>query len=290
MPIISLLCGVFVDLGAHDAEIESLKTLHASPYQSVVMKRLCLGNLWFSGEGCSSSLMVLTLTTFFYLSQFIKVWKFSRNSLIRFTNDRISLTWGKNLVWFSHGSAYCFYRVSKISAIYPSCASSVVSLLIWELIILNQNHLKLFTHHRICVSWWENYVWATCDSVERGSWSSLMVLNLSSKFGSKFYLSQFIKVCKFWTNRFKLLTNNLISLGWGKNIVCISHGTPHCFYRISKIFVICPSWGCSVVSLFIWELIIVNQNHLKLCTGHRINLSCWKNYVWATCESVGRGF
>ena len=46
----SFLCSVFVDLGTHHTESESLETLDTSPYQSIVMKKLCLGNLWFIGE------------------------------------------------------------------------------------------------------------------------------------------------------------------------------------------------------------------------------------------------
>ena len=198
-------------------------------------------------RGSWSSLMVLTLNTFFYLFQFMKVSKFSWNCFKLFIIVWISLCWQKNLVWISHGTPYCFYRVSKILAVYPSWIFSVVSLLIWELIILNQNHLKLCTHHRISLSRWENYVWASCDSVERGSWSSLMVLTLTTLF----YLFQFIKVFKFSRNRFKLFTNDRICLIWGKNIVWISHGTPYCFYRVSKILAVYPSWAFSVVSLLI---------------------------------------
>ena len=160
-----------------------------------------------------------------------------------------------------------------------------MSLLIWELIILNQNHLKLCTIHRISLWWLENYVWATCDSVDRGSWSSLMVLTLTTFF----YLSQFMKVSKFWRNCFKLFIIEWISLGWPKNLVWISHGTPYCFYRVSKILAVYPSWAFSLVSLLIWELIILNQNHLKLCTHHRMSLGWLENYVWATCDSVDRG-
>ena len=46
----SFLCGVFVDLGTHHTESESLETLDTSPYQSIVMKKLSMGNLWFSLE------------------------------------------------------------------------------------------------------------------------------------------------------------------------------------------------------------------------------------------------
>ena len=46
----SFLCGVFVDLEAHHTESESLETLHTSPYHTIVMKKLFLGNLWFSGD------------------------------------------------------------------------------------------------------------------------------------------------------------------------------------------------------------------------------------------------
>ena len=45
IPIMSFLCGVFVDLGTHHTESESLETLDTSPYQSIVIKKLCLGNL-----------------------------------------------------------------------------------------------------------------------------------------------------------------------------------------------------------------------------------------------------
>ena len=48
--IMSFLCTVFVDLGTRHTESESLGILHTSLYQSIVMKKLCLGNLWFSGE------------------------------------------------------------------------------------------------------------------------------------------------------------------------------------------------------------------------------------------------
>ena len=132
-------------------------------------------------RGSWSSLMVLTLTIFFL---FVSIYESFQilTKLLLFIIEWISLGWPKNLFWISHGTPYCFYRVSKILAVYPSWAFSVVSLLIWELIILNQNHLKLFTHHRISVSWLENYVWATCDSVDRGSWSSLMVLTLPTFF------------------------------------------------------------------------------------------------------------
>ena len=44
IPIMSFLCGVFVDLGTHHIESESLETLDTSPYQSIVIKKLCLGN------------------------------------------------------------------------------------------------------------------------------------------------------------------------------------------------------------------------------------------------------
>ena len=67
-------------------------------------------------KGCWSSLILLTLTTFLYLSQFIKACKFSRNDLKLFTNDPISLGWWKNMLCITHGSPYCFYRVSKILA------------------------------------------------------------------------------------------------------------------------------------------------------------------------------
>ena len=149
----------------------------------------------------------------------MKVSKLSRNCFKLFIIEWISLGWPKNLVWISHGTPYCFYRVSKILAVYPSWASSVVSLLIWELIILNQNHLKLCTHHRISLSSWKSYVWATCDSVQRDCWSCLMVLTLTTFF----YLSQFMKVCKYSRNHLKLFTNDPKSLGWRKKIVCISH-------------------------------------------------------------------
>ena len=46
----SFLCGVFVDLGTHHTESESLETLYNSPYQSMVIRKPCLGNLWFSGQ------------------------------------------------------------------------------------------------------------------------------------------------------------------------------------------------------------------------------------------------
>ena len=46
----SFLCGVFVDLGTHHTESESLETLHTSPYESRVIRKLCLVNLWFSGQ------------------------------------------------------------------------------------------------------------------------------------------------------------------------------------------------------------------------------------------------
>ena len=45
IPIMSFLCGVFVDLGTHHTESESLETLHTSPYQSIAMRKLCLGKL-----------------------------------------------------------------------------------------------------------------------------------------------------------------------------------------------------------------------------------------------------
>ena len=214
----------------------------------------------------------------------MKVSKFSWNCFKLFIIVWISLCWQKNLVWISHGTPYCFYRVSKILAVYPSWIFSVVSLLIWELIILNQNHLKLCTHHRISLSRWENYVWASCDSVERGSWSSLMVLTLTTLF----YLFQFIKVFKFSRNRFKLFTNDRICLIWGKNIVWISHGTPYWFYRVCNISSIYPSWASCVVSFSIWELIILNQNHLNLCRHHRISALWWESYVCATFDSVDR--
>ena len=216
----SFLCAVFVDLGTHHIESESLETLHTSPFQSIVVRKLCLGKWWFSGQ----RFLEFTYSSnfnhdFFLLSQFMKVSKFSRNCFKLFIIEWISLGWPKNLVWISHGTPYCFYRVSKILAVYPSWAFSVVSLLIWELIILNQNHLKLCTHDRISLSSWKSYVWATCDSVERGCWSCLMVLTLTTFF----YLSQFMKVCKYSRNHLKLFTNDPKSLGWRKKIVCISH-------------------------------------------------------------------
>ena len=49
-PIMSFLSGVFVDLGTHHIESASLETFHTSSYQSIEIGKLCLGNLWFTGE------------------------------------------------------------------------------------------------------------------------------------------------------------------------------------------------------------------------------------------------
>ena len=45
IPMMSFLCGVFVDLGTHHIESESLETLDISSYQSIWMRKLCLGKL-----------------------------------------------------------------------------------------------------------------------------------------------------------------------------------------------------------------------------------------------------
>ena len=260
----SFLCVVFVDLGTHHIESESLETLYKSSYQSIVIRKLGLGNFWFSGE---------RILEFTYGSNFghsfisLNLWKFANSHEITWNFSQLTewvLVDQKNIVWINHGTPHCFYRVSMISAIYPSWASPVVSLLIWEPIVLCENHLNLCTHDRISLSWCENYVWATCDSVKRGSWASLMVLSLTTFF----YFCRFIKVCNISRNCLKLFTNDRISLGWGKNILWISHGKPYCFWRVSKISAIythdeLPLWClCWFGNSSYWIRITWNFGHI----------------------------
>ena len=51
----------------------------------------------------------------------MKVCKFVRKFVKVCKNDRTSLRWYKNLVWFSQQTSSCFCRVSKISPMELSC-------------------------------------------------------------------------------------------------------------------------------------------------------------------------
>ena len=52
----------------------------------------------------------------------------------------------------------------------------MVTLLFWQFTILNRIHLKLSTHHRITVFWWDNWLWVTCDARQRGCYRLHVIL------------------------------------------------------------------------------------------------------------------
>ena len=71
-----------------------------------------------------------------------------------------------------------------------SRAFSVVSLLIWKVIILNQNNLKLCRSHRITGCRWKNQVLTTDHTLPKGSESWPVALT----FYHFFYVPEFLKV------------------------------------------------------------------------------------------------
>ena len=76
----SFLCGVFVDLGTHHTESESLETFRISPYQSIVIRKLCLGNLWFSGQRFLEFTYGSNFNHFFFIC--LNLWKFPNSDEI----------------------------------------------------------------------------------------------------------------------------------------------------------------------------------------------------------------
>ena len=89
-----------------------------------------------------------------------------------------------------------------------SRAFSVVSLLIWKVIILNQNNLKLCRSHRITGCPWKKQVLTTDDTVAKRclSWPGALT------FYHFFYVPEFLKVWKLPWNHLKLCTNDRFSL------------------------------------------------------------------------------
>ena len=129
---------------------KSLETFHTSPNHWLFIRKLSLGHAWCTtdklvDQACTSNILTLSFIC-------LNFWKFANlfeSSLKVCKNDRTSLRWCKNLVWLTQHTSYCFCRVSKISPMELSCPFCLVSLLICQLTMLNQNHLKLWSHYRI---------------------------------------------------------------------------------------------------------------------------------------------
>ena len=146
----SFLFGIFVDLPAHHIKSKSLETLHTSPNHWLFVRKPSLTLAWCTrdrllDQACTPNILPLSFVC-------LNFWKFA-NFFWKFVklceNDQTSLRWCKNLVWLTQHTSYWFCRVSKILPMELSCPFCLVSLLICQLTILNQNHLKLSTHNRI---------------------------------------------------------------------------------------------------------------------------------------------
>ena len=151
-----LLCGNCIVLAIHHIESNSFETFHTSSNHCLLMRKLTLGHLWCTTErlleiACDYNILPLS-----FLS--LNFWKFQKSNKMAWNFAQMTeAVVVDEKSWFGVAFTHlCGFAVSKISPISLSKTFCVVTLLFWQFTILNRIHLKLSTHHRITVFWWEN--------------------------------------------------------------------------------------------------------------------------------------
>ena len=141
---------------------------------------------------------------------------------------------------------------------------SVLSLFIWQLFILHRNHLKLSTQHWIIGFWWKKLKLghALCTKEKFLLFTSVSNILLHSLMFLNFW-----KLANFFEISWNFIKSTEPVILNEKILVWIFQNTSNCFSRVCKISPMELSEAFSVVSyLFIWQLIILHRNHLKLST------------------------
>ena len=95
------LFGMFLHLGNQHIASNWFEILHTSPNHCLLLIKQSLSKLWCTAERfleftCGCSILPLS-----FLTEFLKVFKFSPNHLKLCTNERSSFPWWENLLWIA---------------------------------------------------------------------------------------------------------------------------------------------------------------------------------------------
>ena len=120
------LFGIFLHLGNQHITSNWFGILNTSPNHCLLSIKQSLSKLWFTAERfleltCGCSILPLS-----FLPEFLKVFKFLQNHLKLCTNERSSLPWCENLLWFariylggfSYSPRFHLYSLQRLSLLY----------------------------------------------------------------------------------------------------------------------------------------------------------------------------